>query len=165
MPWLAFVGLGLKLKHLTLEAIEVLKESDIVFLDSYTSIGEDISAETLSSFLNKQVIPVSRKDIEDENGKIIFDALSRGLNVSLAVIGDPFIATTHIALLLQAIRKGLEVKIVHGISIYSAAISCSGLMSYKFGKSATIVYPKEGIVYEYFYDVIKENKELSLIHI
>ena len=162
MPWLAFVGLGLKLKHLTLEAIEVLKESDIIFLDSYTSVGENISAETLSSFLKKQVIPVSRRNIEDENGKIIFDSLDKGLNVSFAVIGDPFIATTHIALLLQAVKKGIEVKIVHGISIYSVAISCSGLMSYKFGKSATIVYPKEGITYEYFYDVIKENKKRGL---
>lgn len=162
MVWLAFVGLGLKLKHLTLEALEVLKDSDIVFLDSYTSVGEDITAESLSSLLGKPIKQITRREIEEENGKIIFNALNKGLNVSLAVIGDPFIATTHIVLLLEAVKRGIEVRVVHGISIYSVAISCSGLMAYKFGKIATVVYPKDNIMFEYPYNVIKENKERKL---
>ncbi len=162
MVWLAFVGLGLKLKHLTLEALEVLKDSDVVFLDSYTSVGEDITVKSLGSLLGKPIRQIARYEIEEENGKIIFDALNKGLNVSFAVIGDPFIATTHIVLLLEAVKRGIEIRIVHGISIYSVAISCSGLMAYKFGKTATVVYPKDNITFEYPYNVIKENKEREL---
>ena len=162
MPWLAFVGLGLKLKDVTLEALETLKNADTVFLDTYTSISPDINISSLRSLIGKDVIPLRRRDIEDENAAKIFNELSRGKNVAFAVIGDPFIATTHMALLLEAIRRNIEVKVIHGLTIYTVAISYSGLMVYKFGRCATIVYPKEGIFYDYFYDVIKENLKLGL---
>ena len=162
MPWLAFVGLGLKLKDVTLEALETLRNADAVFLDTYTSISPDINISSLRSLIGKDVIPLRRRDIEDENAAKIFNELSRGKNVAFAVIGDPFIATTHMALLLEAIRRNIEVKVIHGLTIYTVAISYSGLMVYKFGRCATIVYPKEGIFYDYFYDVIKENLKLGL---
>ncbi len=162
MPWLAFVGLGLKLKDITLEALEVLNKADKVFLDTYTSISPDINVTTLSNLLRKEIIPLKRADIEDENAAKIFNELARGRNVAFAIIGDPFIATTHMALLLEAVRRNVDVRVVHGLTIYSVAISYSGLMIYKFGRCATIVYPKEGIFYDYFYYVIKENMKLGL---
>ena len=162
MPWLAFVGLGLKLKDITLEALEILRNADIVFLDTYTSISPDINVSSLSSLVGKRIIPLGRRDVEEKNAEKIFGELVRGRNVAFAVIGDPFIATTHMALLLEAIKRNVEVKVVHGLTIYSVAISYSGLMVYKFGRCATIVYPKEGIFYDYFYDVIKENLKLGL---
>jgi len=162
MPWLAFVGLGLKLKDITLEALEILRNADIVFLDTYTSISPDINVSSLSSLVGKRIIPLGRRDVEEKNAEKIFGELVRGRNVAFAVIGDPFIATTHMALLLEAIKRNVEVKVVHGLTIYSVAISYSGLMVYKFSRCATIVYPKEGIFYDYFYDVIKENLKLGL---
>lgn len=162
MAQLTFVGLGLKLKHITLEAIESMKESDVIFLETYTSLSEDITPENLEKLVKKPVVSVSRRDVEEENGEKIFRALNEGKNVVFATIGDPFIATTHMALLLEALRRGYKVNVVHGLTIHSVAISYSGLMVYKFGQSATIVFPKDKIVYEHFYDVIKENKRRGL---
>ncbi len=162
MPWLAFVGLGLKLKDITLEALETLKNADVVFLDVYTSLSPDISVQSLSKLLGKDVKPLTRFDVENKNAEPIFNELAKNRNVAFAVIGDPFIATTHMAILLEAHKRGYEVKVIHGLTIYTVAISYSGLMIYKFGKCATIVYPKNNIFYEYFYDVIKENRKQGL---
>ncbi len=156
-PVLYLVGLGLTPKYLTRAAEDALRGSDVVFLEHYTVPGSPWTPEKVGEIAGKHPIILSRRDIEDESGAKIFSALEKGLNPALAVIGDPMIATTHAALRLEAVRRGYSVRIIYGVSAHCAAISASGLFAYKFGKSATIVYPRDGIVSEYPYDVLKEN--------
>jgi diphthine synthase len=76
------------------------------------------------------------------------------------VPGDPFIATTHIALRLEARKRGIRTRIVHGSSVISAIIGLSGLQNYKFGKTVTIPFPENSS--ETPYKVIGQNKSLGL---
>lgn len=55
--------------------------------------------------------------------------------------GDPFIATTHDSLRVEAIRKGVEVKVVNSLSVLTLIQSRLGLQAYRFGKTVTLVYP------------------------
>ena len=153
MPELVLLGLGLSPKHMTIEAIDEIKSADMVLMDTYT--GDYKPFYNYIKALNSNVKLVGRSDLEGE-GTILNNILGCS-KVVLAVVGDPLIATTHASIILSAISKGLKVRIVNGVSVISAAISKSGLMVYKFGKSATLVYPKNGIVYDYPYYVIRDN--------
>ena len=158
---LVFVGLGLHPRQVTLEGLEALKTSDRIYVELYTSYYEGF-LEELKRLLGVEINVLSRRELEEEGGRKLFADVKRGLKVALASIGDPFIATTHRALLLEALRRGVKVRIIHGVSIMSVAASASGLFAYKFGRSATVVYPKEGILYTYPYYVIEENKSRGL---
>ena len=76
------------------------------------------------------------------------------------VPGDPFIATTHVTLRIDAEKQGIKTRIIHGISIMSAIISLSGLHNYKFGKTVTVPFPEN--FSETPYNVIAQNKKLGL---
>ena len=156
------MGLGLTPRYITLAALEALRTSDTVFLETYTVPLSDWSPEKLEKLIGKPVVMLARRDLEDLGGRALLEELDRGRTVALAVIGDPFIATTHLSLKLEAIKNGHRVETIYGVSAHCAAVSASGLFPYKFGKSATIVYPRDGIVSEYPYDVLKENKERGL---
>jgi diphthine synthase len=97
--------------------------------------------------------------LEDENGKAIFDVAKTGKAVFL-VPGDPFIATTHVTLRIEAAKQKIPTRVVHGASIISAIVSVSGLENYKFGKTVTIPFPEN--FSETPYNVIAKNKQLGL---
>jgi diphthine synthase len=79
----------------------------------------------------------------------------------LLVPGDPLIATTHVALRMDAQKHGIRTRIVHGSSVLSAVIGLSGLHNYKFGKSVTIPFPNETPP-QTPYEVLTQNKKLGL---
>ncbi|WP_319637049.1 diphthine synthase [Thermosphaera chiliense] len=136
---LVFLGIGYSLKHLTLEAIEYLGKADKIVIDRYTSLYEDDPAE-LAKYTKGEVVYASRKDLEGEGmSKLIEEA--RFKTIVLAVPGDPFIATTHDSLRVEAIKKGVEVKVVNSISVLTLIQSRLGLQAYRFGKTVTLVYP------------------------
>lgn len=134
MGKLTFVGIGLGAKGITLEGIEAIKESEIVYLEYYTSPHEPKLVHELSANTGKEIIVVSREFVED--GKEILGQAAKK-SVVLAVPGDPMIATTHTELRVRAIKMGIETRIVHSASIASAALSVSGLHFYKFGGAIT----------------------------
>ena len=76
------------------------------------------------------------------------------------VPGDPFIATTHVTLRIDAEKQGIKTRIVHGTSIMSAIVSLSGLHNYKFGKTVTVPFPEN--FSETPYNVIAQNKKIGL---
>ena len=76
------------------------------------------------------------------------------------VPGDPFIATTHVTLRIDAEKQGIKTRVVHGISIMSAIVSLSGLHNYKFGKTVTVPFADN--FSETPYNVIAQNKKLGL---
>jgi diphthine synthase len=137
---LIFLGLGYSLRHLTLEAIEVLKSAEIIYVDTYTSIYEDPLDEIKQFNPNAKYVFASRRDLEGISiNNIINEARSK--IVVIAVPGDPFIATTHDALWISAVKSGVKVKVVNGLSFITMAYSRLGLQSYKFGKHVTLVHP------------------------
>ncbi|MEM1622719.1 MAG: diphthine synthase [Sulfolobales archaeon] len=156
---LYLVGMGLSYKYLTLEALEAIARADRVFVDTYTG---RVDLEGLEKVLAKTFVKVSRKELEEDSGREILELLEEGKKVVLLVPGDPLVATTHVTLLLEAQARGFRFHVVPGVSIVPTALSMSGLMVYKMGRIATVVYPKDGIVYEYAYDVIKANDSLNL---
>jgi len=157
---LYIVGLGLTPDLITLRGLRVLNKVKRIFLETYTNIILD--GESLEDVLKgKEVIRVGRRDLEDQSGKVILDSLAQG-DVALIVPGDPLTATTHISLVMEALKRGYEVEVIPGVGIIPSALTLAGLMIYKLGKIITMVYPKEGIVYEYPYDVIKDNDSRNL---
>jgi len=152
MKTLHLIGLGLNdEKDMSLKALEALKASDRVYFESYTSRFNG-SIENIEKLIGKKVTVVKRADVEERPQDSI---LKPGI-VSLMVLGDPLVATTHSDLVLRAEKAGFKVRIIHSSSVYSA-VAETGLQLYKFGKTTTIAYP-EG---KYFpmspYDALAEN--------
>jgi len=158
---LVFVGLGLHdEKGLSLHGLDEIKTADEAFIELYTSLLPGFSQERLEKLSGKRIQVLSRKEIEEENGRLVLEAAERGKTV-LLVPGDPLIATTHITLRIEAEKLGVKTRIVHGASIISAAVGLSGLHSYKFGKSVTVPFPDE-TPSTTPYEVIRQNIELGL---
>ncbi len=158
---IVFVGLGLyDEKGISLRGMEEVKSADTVFIELYTSVLPEFSISRFEKISGIRPTLVSRKELEDDNGKSILDAARKGKAV-LLVPGDPLIATTHIGLRVEAKKQGIGTRIVHGASVLSAVTSLSGLHSYKFGKSVTIPFPAE-TTSETPYNVIAQNKKLGL---
>ena len=154
------MGLGLNdEKGISIHGLEEAKTADSVFAELYTSLLPDFSLERFEALLGKTITTLSRRNFEEENGKLILDAANRGRTV-LLVPGDPFVATTHIALRIDAEKLGIRTRIVHGASIISAIIGISGLHNYKFGKTVTVPFPEN--FSETPYNVIAQNKKLGL---
>ncbi len=160
MQELVFVGLGLNSeKGISLQGLEEAQTANAVFMELYTSLLPDFSLPNLEKLIGKPVQLLSRQNLEEENGKALFDATKEGKAVFL-VSGDPFIATTHVTLRIEAAKQKIPTRIVHGSSILSAIVSVSGLENYKFGKTVTIPFAEN--FSETPYNVIAQNKQAGL---
>jgi diphthine synthase len=157
---LVFVGLGLNDdKGISVKGLEETKTADTVFMENYTSRMPDFSLQRFEKLCNRKVQLVGRRELEEESGNQILQAAKNGKTVFL-VPGDPFIATTHVTLRIDAEKQGVSTRIVHGASIISAIISLSGLHNYKFGKTVTVPFPEN--FSETPYNVISQNKTYGL---
>lgn len=160
MKELVFVGLGLNdEKGISLNGLDETKTAETVFMELYTSLMPNFSLERFKKLCGKQVQLISRRELEEENGKVILTAAERGKTVFL-IPGDPFIATTHVTLRIEAEKHEIKTRIIHGASIISAIIGLSGLHNYKFGKTVTVPFPENSS--ETPYNVIEQNKKLGL---
>jgi len=160
MGKITFIGLGLfDEKDITLKGLENIKKSDKIFAEFYTARLMGTSKEKIEELFGKKIRILSRKEVED--GKIILDA-AKNKNIAFLTPGDPMTATTHVALRIQAAERGIKTKIIHGVSIVSAASGLLGLQSYKFGRTTTIPFPEKDYLPESPYDVIRQNKENGL---
>ena len=160
---LKLIGLGLSLEFTTLRSIAELINCDEVVIDSYTSAwfpSLDIVVQALKA-MGKSVRIAKREDLEGTATKYLID-MAKSKDVCVAVPGDPMIATTHAALVVDAIKQGVEVVVVPSMSVINAIYGISCLQSYRIGKIATVVRPKNGIVYEYPLHVIRYNRERDL---
>lgn len=144
---LYIIGLGLSWKDISLKALETINDCDKVYLESYTSIS-DFSVKRLSRLLGKDVQVLNRKEVEEEQP---FLKESKLKDVALLVYGDPLVATTH---------KELGGKIIHSSSVFDG-LGETGLSPYKFGKTASIPFPKENFKPESFFDILEDNKEIN----
>jgi diphthine synthase len=159
---LYFIGIGLSIKHLTLEAIDAVKRVDKIYIDTYTNIIPDLDLDNFRKItgFNGEIILAKRDMLEGKGiNKIVSEAVDR--NIAILVPGDPFIATTHDAIRVEALRRGINVVTINGLSIYSLAPSRTGLQAYRFGKTATLVYPEAFKPY-YTIETIYDNLERNL---
>lgn len=158
---LYLIGLGLyDESDITLKGIKYAKECDKVYCELYTSFLPSLDIKSLSSLIDKEIILLSRRDLEEEGEKILNRAKEN--KIAIFIPGDPLIATTHSWLRLRAKEMDIETRIIHAPSIYSAAPSIVGLQHYKFGRSTTLVFPEEKYFPKSPYYTIKENKDRGL---
>ncbi len=155
---LHLIGIGYKKENITIEQFEIIKKSKIVFLEYYTSFYQD-SFEELEKFLNKKIEICSREIIENQiEEKIIKPA--KGEDISLLVLGDPLIATTHIDLIQRTKKEKIDIKIYNNISIANL-ITKTGLSFYKFGKITSIPFTTPSFMPKTPYLYFKENKGIN----
>lgn len=158
---LTLIGLGLfDEKDLTLRGVEAAKAADKIYLDFYTGLWNG-NLNNLKKIIGKSIEPVSRKDLEENCKKIIEEAKKK--KVAIFVQGDPLVATTHTALILEARKNKIKTKIIHNSSIISA-IAETGLHAYRFGPTITIPFPEKtrGKPPESVYDAIKMSRACNL---
>jgi diphthine synthase len=159
---LVFVGLGLyDEKDISIRGLEEIRETDAVFAEFYTSLMLGLSIRKLEEMTGKAVNVVSRRVLEEEGGKLIFEEAKKGKVVFL-VPGDPLIATTHVDLRIRAEKQGIKTRVIHGASVVSAVRGISGLQNYKYGKTVTIPFSEKGFVSETPYNIISENRDRGL---
>ncbi len=136
-----FIGIGLgNEKSITLEGLEAIKSSDLIYLENYTSKLQ-CSTKDLEKLYNKKIILANRNLIENSN-EILENAKTK--TVSLLIIGDMFTATTHFELLKQAKENKVLFKIINNASIFNA-IGITGLSLYNFGKTTSIPFENKNI--------------------
>lgn len=160
---LHIIGIGLNNeKDITVKGLELVKKSELVYLEVYTSKLNCTFTE-LAKFYNKQIILATREMVEGEGvegegkgegNEIIEHAKTK--DVAFLVIGEPFSATTHIDLFMMAKKNGIQVTVTHNSSVLTA-VGITGLQLYKFGKTTSIPYPEKNFVPETAYDIIKMN--------
>jgi len=154
---LNIIGIGLNdEKDITLKGLELVKASDEVYLESYTSKLE-CPLENLEKLYGKEVKFANREVVEQKAEELL---LSKDKVISLLIIGDVFSATTHIDLMQRAKELGIEVNVVHNASVLTV-IGVTGLSLYKFGKTTSIPFENENV--ETPYNVLKENGKLHTL--
>lgn len=151
---LYLIGLGLwDQKDISVKGRELVKNSDLVYLEDYTSRLMGTSTKDLEDFFGKKIKVLDRKGVEQTKEYL---QKAKDKKVALLIGGSPTIATTHIEIIQEAKRQGIKYKVIHNASIQTAVCE-SGLFSYNFGKSCSIPFPQEGFKPESFYDIIREN--------
>ncbi|BEP18222.1 diphthine synthase [Pyrofollis japonicus] len=160
MP-LYLVGAGPSRQYLTLKALELIKAADKIYIDTYTSIAPGLSRQTVSELSSRaEVVEAPRRLLEDEAHKIIEEAKNK--NIVVIVPGDPLFATTHVSLLVEALRRGIHAEAIPGVSGIQAVIDATGLQFYKFCRPITLVYPEQGYKPFSVVETIWQNMERNL---
>jgi diphthine synthase len=154
---LYIVGAGVSAEYLTLRALKALARASKIYIDTYTSIAPGIDEELFARLAPEaEIVKATRFHLEDEAYRIIEEA-SRG-DVAILVPGDPLTATTHVAIAVEARKRGIDVVVVPGVSGIQAVIDQTGLQIYRFGRTVTLVYPEEGVKPYTTLEVIRDNR-------
>ena len=153
MPKLYLIGLGLwGVDDISVRALRALQDVEIIYLESYTSYFYN-SLDNIRDLIQQRVIPVGRREVEEED---ILLKSAKEKDTAFLVVGDPMSATTHAELFLRAREEGIDVVVMHNTSVVNA-VANTGLEIYKFGKTASLVYPRSNWFPKTSYQVIKDN--------
>lgn len=153
------IGLGIgNPNSLSIASLKILRYVDEVYFEIYTNFTES-NLQEYETFLNRKLTPIYRSSLENDSKEFLMSQLNKKTS-ALVVSGDPFIATTHYMLFVEAVQIGLDVSIYNNVSIYSLVPSILGLSAYKFGKTATIAF-QERIISQTPYNVLNENKNIN----
>ena len=155
---LYLIGLGLNAKGISLEGAEIVKRCKKVYLENYT-VDFPYSFEELKDvFGGKKIISLNREEVE----KFKFIDESEKSDVALLVYGSPLIATTHVAIIDEAVKSGIKTKVIQGASVLDG-IARTGLQLYKFGKIASMPEwkPEKSFTPDSFMEIVKNNKKIN----
>lgn len=155
---LHLIGIGLRKEQINPEMMEKIKTSSKVFLEYYTSFYED-TFEELSKYIGKEIIICDREMIETKIEKEILNP-ALDSDISLLILGDPLIATTHTDLLLRAKEMGVKTQIYSNVSIANH-ITRTGLQFYKFGKITSIPFHSEKFMPRTPYMIYLDNHKMG----
>ena len=112
MLW--FIGLGVSgISELSDRTISIIKNAEIVYLESFTSPISEIEKEQLENITDGEFKIAKRWLVEDGN-EILNNAKQR--NTVLISYGDPYIATTHLELKIRAIKDKVKTNTIHSSS-------------------------------------------------
>ena len=137
---LTFIGLGLyDERSITVEGREAVRSADRVFAECYTSrlVGADV--EALEAAHGVEIEVRGREGVERDPEAIL--AAAETGDAAFLTAGDTMISTTHADLRLRAESRGIETRVIHGVTAQSAASSLTGLQNYRFGKAVTLPFP------------------------
>ncbi|OYR53964.1 diphthine synthase [Halorubrum halodurans] len=137
---LTFIGLGLyDERSITVEGREALRSADRVFAEFYTSrlVGADVA--DLEAAHDVDIEVRDREGVERDPEPIL--AAAEAGDAAFLTAGDTMISTTHTDLRLRAEERGIETRVIHGVTAQSAASSLTGLQNYRFGKAVTLPFP------------------------
>lgn len=154
---LILIGTGISF-DLTLEGLEAIKRCDEAYLETYTNPVTEETLTRLEKLTGKRITRLGRDKVESPF--LVEEARSR--DICILASGDPLTATTHITLVLEARQKKVPVTVIHNSSIYSVAPARAGLQMYRFGKTATLVNPRENYKPTSSLDIIRENLKRDL---
>jgi diphthine synthase len=161
MGELAFVGLGLADERgLSERHLEALRRADRVFAEEYTAVAPSGTLDRLAAAIGRPVERLDRAQLESE--RPVLDALAAHPRVALLVVGDPFAATTHVALRLAAEAKGHTWRYLPNASILTAAAGYLGLMHYRFGRTVSVPFPAPGFAPRSPVEQVGSNRSAGL---
>jgi diphthine synthase len=145
---LYLIGAGIYDNFEICNSVNILKDCDRIYVESFTSPISDKFIQILKSTLEpgKKIEFVKRWFVED--GRQILDE-SKTLNVGLVSYGDPTIATTFTELRIRAIKNGIIVKVIHAASGITSLVGESGLQIYKIGKLVTMMEERQSAISVY----------------
>ena len=157
---LTFIGLGLySAEDVSLKGLKAIKSADRVYMESYTSRLMGSGAADMERVFGKRPEVLRREDVEVKRE---FIEEARTMDIAFLTAGDPMVATTHSEIRLDALKRGIDVRIIHGASIITAAAGLLGLQAYKFGKIGSIPYPEENFRPTTPYKVLLDNMRMGL---
>ncbi|AXG07496.1 diphthine synthase [Haloplanus rubicundus] len=138
---LTFVGLGLyDERSITVEGRDALRAADRVFAEFYTSRLVGTSVDALEAHHDVDIEVRDRAGVE-QRPEPILDA-AEDESVVFLTAGDTMISTTHVDLRLRAMERGIDTRVIHGVSAAQAASGLTGLQNYRFGKAVTLPFPR-----------------------
>ncbi|THE63821.1 diphthine synthase [Salinadaptatus halalkaliphilus] len=137
---LTFIGLGLyDERSITVEGQRALRDANRAYAEFYTSELIGTSVADLESHHDVDIEVRDRAGVE-QRPEDILDA-AEDEDVAFLTAGDTMISTTHVDLRLRAHERGIETRVVHGITAQTATSSLTGLQNYRFGKATTLPFP------------------------
>jgi precorrin-2/cobalt-factor-2 C20-methyltransferase len=160
------VGPGDK-ELLTLKAVRIIGQCEVVVVPSAMSGGKSIAYETAEEFIKEGTeilvkhFPMGGEEQEKkiyEAFEAIEEKLHEGKDVAFLTIGDPFIYSTYIYLLKYIEEKGYETETVPGITSFCA---CASLAKEPLviGDEPLIIMPSSSI------DSIKDEKNVVIMKV
>jgi diphthine methyl ester synthase len=148
---LTLIGCGLYDAYdLSVRAVSILKQADIIYLEQYTAIFDSSALQTL---IGKPLTTATRTFIEDATELL---HQSKEKKVCVLIVGDVFSATTHSDLYLRAKQQNIDVTVLFNASILTA-VGQTGLSLYTFGKTTSMVFFEPSWKPATPYDVLAQN--------
>jgi diphthine synthase len=137
---LTFIGLGLyDERSITVEGREALADADRAAAEFYTSHLVGATVEDLATYHDIDIEVRDRAGVEQHPEDLLDAAADE--HVAFLTAGDTMISTTHVDLRLRAMDRGIDTRVIHGVTAQTAASGLTGLQNYRFGKAVTLPFP------------------------